>query len=317
MQHYSRPEPAQPVPFRKRISHIFEYLFVLFLLFTVNLIPFRSLHSVSVILVTVLKPLLKSPIRRIRENSSHYLSFSSDREEKKFITENLVHSFRASLEILQAWKFRRKKMVRKYITPAAEAVSVINSDSGVIFAEGHLGNWELPVLFFRSYDYYVHFSAKHLKNPYVDRLLHRIRSFYGGDIVYVEDSGRFLKYLRRKEPIGLVADQDASFEGIFVPFLGKEASTFSGPAMMAYLAKARLVTASCIFKGKGRYEFTVKTVAAPEDMQQFKNRDEAIKKLTLRWVQALEEEVAKAPEQYFWLHRRWKTRPPEENNGQP
>ena len=141
----------------------------------------------------------------------------------------------------------------------------------------------------------------------------KIREGYGGGgAIYLKESEKYVPLLRRKEPIGLVSDQDAGGEGVFVDFLGKQASTHMGPAVLAYLGKARLVVAFCIFQGKGRYNFYARTLYRFAGKSDFASSREAAEKLTQLWVSEMAKEIRKYPEQYFWVHRRWKTRPPAE-----
>ena len=118
------------------------------------------------------------------------------------------------------------------------------------------------------------------------------------------------RLLRKNGVIGIVGDQDARKAGVFVPFFGRPASTHRGPAVFALKLGAPVF--ACVARrlpGPGvRYEVSgqrvpvVRTGDAEADIQA----------LTAELARRLEGEIRKAPEQYFWFHRRWKTRPPAE-----
>jgi Kdo2-lipid IVA lauroyltransferase/acyltransferase len=302
-------------PIGKRISHVFEFMFLMIFFVLINLLPFSALHGVARFFRIILSPLLKSAKKRIRTQVTDVLKITDEAELKTFINHNLDNTIRSFFELMQGWRMRRPRFVRKYveITPETRAI-LAESSEGIVFAEGHFGNWEVPVPAFASLGVKVFFSAQKLSNPYVDAMTHWIRMRYGGGgVVYLKEAEKFIPLLRRKEPIGLVSDQDAGTDGIFVNFLGKPAATHTGPAVLAYLGKARLVFAFCVYQGRGRYRIDCKSLYRFQGKSDFKSSKEAAEILTNRWMHELEAEVRKVPEQYFWAHRRWKTRPPGEH----
>jgi Kdo2-lipid IVA lauroyltransferase/acyltransferase len=311
------PEEIKKFPLKKRISHVLEFGFTMLFFGIINLFPFSALHSVSKFFRILLSPFLNSARRRIRTHVSETLRITDEKELKRFVNNNLDNTIRSFFELMQAWKMKKKKFIDKYVELGDEIHEIVaDRTQGVIFAEGHFGNWEIPVPTFASLGFKVFFSAQRLSNPYVDAWTHRTRIGYGGGgPIYLREAEKFIPLLRRKEPLGLVSDQDAGNDGIFVNFLGRQAATHTGPAVMAYLGKAKLVVAFCIHKGKGRYKFYAKTLYRFKSKSDFASSRDAAEQLTRLWVGELDKEVRKYPEQYFWAHRRWKTRPPEETTG--
>jgi KDO2-lipid IV(A) lauroyltransferase len=310
----SQVEEKKYFPLKKRISHVVEFAFVMLLFGIINLFPFSMLHSVARFFRIVLSPVLNSARRRIRSQVTEILKITDEKELKRFVNNNLDHTIRSFFELMQSWKMRRKGFLIKYVTFGEEALAIAEDRSqGVVFAEGHFGNWEIPIPAYASVGLKIYFAAQKLSNPYVDFMVRKIREGYGGGgAIYLKESEKYVPLLRRKEPIGLVSDQDAGGEGVFVDFLGKQASTHMGPAVLAYLGKARLVVAFCIFQGKGRYNFYARTLYRFAGKSDFASSREAAEKLTQLWVSEMAKEIRKYPEQYFWVHRRWKTRPPAE-----
>ncbi len=310
----SQTDEKKHFPLKKRISHVVEFAFVMLLFVIINLFPFSMLHSVARFFRIALSPLLGSARRRIRSQVSEILAITEEEKLNSFVNNNLDHTIRSFFELMQSWKMKNKRFLRKYVTFGEEALAIAEDRSqGIVFAEGHFGNWEIPIPAYASVGLKIFFAAQKLSNPYVDFMVRKIREGYGGGgAIYLKESEKYVPLLRRKEPIGLVADQDAGGEGVFVNFMGKQASTHMGPAVMAYLGKARLVVAFCIFQGKGRYLFYARTLYRFAGKSDFASSRDAAQQLTQLWVSEMEKEIRKYPEQYFWVHRRWKTRPPSE-----
>lgn len=311
----TKSNPSEPavrrIPLLKRISHIFEFAFVFIVFLFTNLFPFSSLQRLANGMRIVFSPILKSPKKRIRQHAKEILHMADGEKLEAFINVNLTHTIRTTLEIMQSWKLRNPAFVDKYVEFTGESHEVAAyRETGLICIQGHIGNWELPVQAFARHGLHVSFSAQRLSNPMVDAFVHRARSQYGGDqIIYLKESHKIIPLLRAKKPMGLVSDQDARGEGIFLDFMGKQASTHTGPAVLAYLGKARLVFMCGIFLGKGKYRIYSKTIYKFKGKSDFLSSGDAAQKLTELWVKELEAQIQQYPEQYFWVHRRWKTRP--------
>ncbi|MCS6983525.1 MAG: lysophospholipid acyltransferase family protein [Leptospiraceae bacterium] len=287
-----------------------EILFLLPLVVFVNFFPFAWLHGLARFLVFVLNPVLGSLKKRVRENLSFAYPDLQGKERERFIRENLAHNLRVFLEVMQMHKFSSSRFVDRHILYEEEDIKILEvKDRSVIGVEGHYGNWEIAIPFYARHGFRVHFVAKHLSNPYVDRLLHLVRQKYGGQIYYMEESQKLVKLAREGAILGLVADQDAGGEGVFVNYFSRPASTFKGPALLALVGQARLFLATFVYLGKGKYRLKTKLLVDRVKREDYGSVEEAIAKLTDLWVSALEEAVRQNPQQYFWVHRRWKSKP--------
>jgi KDO2-lipid IV(A) lauroyltransferase len=121
-----------------------------------------------------------------------------------------------------------------------------------------------------------------------------------------------LQYMERRGNLGLLADQDAGEKGLFVPFFGKPASTFKSVALLALqyraivmVGYARRLPDDFLNRRWVRYELGCEDII---DAAEFDGPD-AVRELTERYTAALERVVRLSPEQYFWVHRRWKSEP--------
>jgi KDO2-lipid IV(A) lauroyltransferase len=179
------------------------------------------------------------------------------------------------------------------------------SGLGAVIVTGHLGNWEAAGAAVASLGMPLAAVVKRQSNDEFDRLLVDSRRRIGIEPVYMEDSrARLPELIRSGTSVALVADQDAGNRGLFVPFLGRPASTFRGPARLSMSTGAPLFFGSAIREGDG-YR------AILEPVKTDLTGGEAELDLTRKWAQRLEAWVRRYPDQYFWFHRRWKTLPPD------
>ncbi len=196
------------------------------------------------------------------------------------------------------------------IEGAEHIEAVARLGRGGVLVSGHFGNWELLGARVAAEGRPVNFIIKTQHNERVDRLQNEIRRGVGiGTIRAGASIKEMILALRRQEWIGLLADQDAGADGVFCEFLGRQASVFRGAAYLAWKLNCPLITGFIFRQPDGRH-----LVQADPPIEPDRNlpEDEAVRLLTEIHVRRLEAAVRRAPEQYFWVHRRWKTRPPEE-----
>lgn len=193
----------------------------------------------------------------------------------------------------------------------------VPAERGALIVTGHLGNWEVAGALVAALGYPLAAVVKRQRNEAFDAMILASRRRLGIEPVYMEQArSRIPALLRRGVSVALVADQDARDRGLFVPFLGRPASTFRGPARLALDCGAPLVFGAAVRDGAGYmavlervYEPRPGESAGPDADPPAGTGLEAERALTARWVARLEERVRRHPEQYFWFHRRWKTRP--------
>lgn len=186
----------------------------------------------------------------------------------------------------------------------------VHEGTGTVLVAGHLGNWELGGAAFAVRGLPIDAVAQTQANPLFDRDLTAAREGVGMHIIRRGAAGReVLRSLRRARIPALVADQNARHAPVFVDFFGVPAATFRGPALFALRSGAPLMVGICLRTSRHplRYRAVIEEVTVPRtgDLE----RD--VTALTRGWTAVLERWVRHAPEQYFWHHRRWKTRPSE------
>lgn len=179
---------------------------------------------------------------------------------------------------------------------------------GAVVLSGHFGNFELLGMYWTRIAP-VDFVVKRMSNPGVENLIREMRARAGVGVIHTgPEMRRAAAALQNGHWLAMVGDQDAGRRGLFVPFMGRVASTPVGPARLAVQAGVPILMGFAIRLDDGRYRFEVEEPLLPGDP----GDPDAVRHLTSRHVEVLEKWVRTHPHMWFWLHRRWKTRPPGE-----
>ena len=183
---------------------------------------------------------------------------------------------------------------------------------GVLVLTGHLGAWELSSFYHSLVGYPMGLVIRRLDNPLVDALVNRIRCLHGNKVLHKDDFARgLITAMRAGESVGILMDTNMTPpQGVFVDFFGKAACTASGLARVALKTGAAVVPGFLLWEADqvsgGRYvlHFAEQIEIAPTEDQ-----EADIVALTQRCTSVIESWVRRYPDQWLWIHRRWKTRP--------
>jgi len=182
---------------------------------------------------------------------------------------------------------------------------------GVLFATAHLGNWELSAFAHALMAAPLHVVVRPLDNPRIDAVVERYRTLSGNRLIGKKEYARgILKALSANQAVGILVDQNASLEeGVFVDFFGVPACAGSGFAKLAAHSGAAVIPGFALWHAEeGRYVLHFyPAIEITGDVQ----RD------TQALHRKLEEVIRACPDQWLWIHRRWKTRPPDEGGRPP
>ncbi len=186
----------------------------------------------------------------------------------------------------------------------------ISGKRGLIVLTAHYGNFELLPLAHTIYGYRLAMVHRPLRNPLVDLQVRRGRTRFGAEVVERKQAGRaVLKYLRDQRQVAVALDLDVR-EGVFVDFFGMKASTSDAIARIAVATKAPVVPAFMVREGHStRHRITILPAM---EIVSAGNREENVRENTQRMTDVIEMMIRRHPEQWNWIHRRWKTRPPGE-----
>lgn len=182
---------------------------------------------------------------------------------------------------------------------------------GVMIVTAHFGNWEMIAAYFGLSGNTMEIVARDLDNPTVDEFVRWVRTRSGNRVVSKNRAmRRLLRALSGNGIIGILLDQNvASNEGVFVDFFGTPACTNKGPALIVAASGAAIVP-TFIVRENGRHRLVFLPEVEPGSTGD-KTKDAIV--TTARCTKVIEEMIRKYPDHWFWVHRRWKTRPPEES----
>jgi KDO2-lipid IV(A) lauroyltransferase len=181
----------------------------------------------------------------------------------------------------------------------------LDEGKGVIAVIGHLGNWELGGLAVTKAGWPLNSLARPVENPWLDRYLNRFRTSTGQEIISKYRAlGSMIRVLQRNEILVIQIDQDARHSGVYVDFFGRPASTQRGPAILSLKYGSPIVIAEVFRDAGGVHRVVLHDPIRPDD---FRSRSDPVKALTQAISDRFEDCVRRHPEQWFWVHDRWKT----------
>ncbi len=181
---------------------------------------------------------------------------------------------------------------------------VFSCGKGALMLTAHFGNWELFAQAFRtSTGIPLHIIMKPQANKFVDERVNQWRTRLGNRIIPMDSIREMLRLLRENKAVGIVADQTAAKESISVPFFGREVPTYEGPAVLSLKTNTPLVAGFSVRQEDGTYKAWFEEIPS-SDLTQFSPRNVA--ELTRRHVALTESVIRQHPEQWMWMHKRWK-----------
>jgi KDO2-lipid IV(A) lauroyltransferase len=195
---------------------------------------------------------------------------------------------------------------------------------GVLIVTGHLGAWELSSFWHSLMGYPMSMVIRRLDNPRVDTLVNGIRCLHGNRVLHKDDFARgLLSAMRQGDTVGILMDTNMTPpQGVFVPFFGIPACTASGLARVALRTGAAVLPGFLVRNpefdsqhaadspaGQGSCEYILRF--GPElPLVRTGDNEQDIVENTARFTAVIEETIRQYPDQWLWVHRRWKTRPP-------
>ena len=255
--------------------------------------------------------LLDRAIPRLRRVACRNLSFAMPETSDARRAEIVDGVFRSIARVLVAFaKFPsiRRDNVERWIRYEGfeHFEEALRRGRGVLFATAHLGNWELSAYAHALLSAPMSVVVRPLDNPLIDRLVERRRALSGNRLLSKKDYARgILKALAANQAVGILIDQNASGEdGAFVDFFGVPASAGTGFAKLAARTGAAVIPGFALWSAEERRY--VLRFYPPVEMSGDAARD------TQALQAVLEAVIRQYPDQWLWIHRRWKTRPPGE-----
>jgi KDO2-lipid IV(A) lauroyltransferase len=180
---------------------------------------------------------------------------------------------------------------------------------GVLVLTGHLGAWELSSFYHSLMGYPMSLVIRRLDNPLVDGFVNGIRSMHGNRVIHKDDFARgLLTAMHRGETVGILMDTNMTPpQGVFVPYFGVEACTATAMARVALKTNAAVLPGFLVWEAaEGRY---VLRFGQELELVRTGDAETDIVANTALFTATIEAYVRRYPEQWLWVHRRWKTRP--------
>lgn len=220
-------------------------------------------------------------------------------------------------EVSQFSKYSREKMTSLVDFELDEYTQTLydrikGERRGLVITTGHLGNWEMLVQTFAVWHEPMSYLARPIDNPLIEELTVAMRTRFGNRPLNKTNSARTaIKLLREGEIVGVLADVNAHpREGVFVPFFGVEACTTAGPATLAIRTNSLLFPIFCVYDHAAKkYKIVHGEIIEPANTG---DREGDIVATTAAYTAEIEKIIRQYPDQWLWIHKRWKTRPPGE-----
>jgi len=302
-----------------------------------DLLAYALLKS-AFLLVSLLPPTLAYSLAR----PCGSLLYFAGRRRRHIALRNLDIGFRSSLSLHAKKRIAHQAFQHAMVNLAGVAVRerwvrhpelrffdisqeendllVKSHGQGLVLLSAHVGDWEMGHHYLSLRGIPVAAVAREITNPYLDREVVRLRSQRGARVIRKRGALMELRRaLRRGEAVGIVPDQNCPTREHFFEFFGVPASTYTEFARVISRTDARVLFVACVRKGyRFRFRCIVRDLrenlpgehlrdAAEGDGAEAVGRSEHL--IVRRYLDALEELVRAHPEQYLWIHRRWKSRP--------
>ncbi len=198
------------------------------------------------------------------------------------------------------------------------AMDMFHAREPMLLVTGHFGNWEAGGFFFTLEGHAVAATARPIDNPLINNWLLGIRRSHGLNIIEKWDNAdvKILKALESREAVTFIADQNGGERGVFVPFFGRLASTSKIVALLAMNMKVPIICGygRRIEENGLKYEIAPTDIIRPED---WADCPDPLFYITARYVAVIEKMIREHPDDYMWMHRRWRSRPRFELQGKP
>jgi KDO2-lipid IV(A) lauroyltransferase len=311
----SAPPASPPEPHRRKRSafrHQLEYLAALALLRFLGVLPHRLARGLCGLLAAASYGLWPR-LRKVGMFNLRLAFPDWNDERRRQVLRGLFRSFgRMLADFAHFPRWNRGNIESLIIYDGFENYARAHEEGkGMLFLTAHFGNWELGSFAHGVYGYPCNFIVRELDNPRLDALINRYRCLSGGRAIEKRESARdVLRAFQRGEAVGILSDQNVlAGEGVFVDFFGRLASTTTGPARLARKTGVPIVLGLVIWDEKlGKYRLRFD----PVEWIKRADPEEEIRANTANFTRLIEEYVRHYPEQWLWVHRRWKTRPPGE-----
>ncbi|MEW6433611.1 MAG: lysophospholipid acyltransferase family protein [Myxococcota bacterium] len=295
---------------RKRLKRAVRYVFVRALVGLLGLLPLRLASGLGAVVGRLSYALARRERRKALASLERAFPEKSPAEREALARACFAHLGRMALELVCVKQLDRR--VDEWVdwTPESRAAfdAALARKKGVVFVTGHVGNWELLARRAGLAGYPVFTIAREASDPRTTALIERFRTSGGVRPIWrgrPSAAKEMLRALKNGAFLGLLIDQDTKVQSVWVPFFGHLAKTPRAAADLALRTGAAVLTGFCHRVAPHRYRIVMREVPLPPG-----DSDAAVTDLTATLTKAIEDAIREHPEQWVWMHERWKS-PPE------
>jgi len=297
----------------RRLRHQALYLVLRSLFAIGHTLPLRVTQALGASLSAAVHILAVTDRRRAAAHVQIAFPELKEEEGRRLVRRSARHLGHNLGEVVWLWGADPKEVEAVCSLSGAQHLTrALEAGRGAIIVTGHCGNWELLNARLGVAGFPMTVAVREVDDPRIDRLATALRARFGADVVPrgATAGRRLVAALARNRVDGLLIDQDIKdIPGVFVPFFGRPAWTPSGAATLALRLNCPVFPGFIHRLPDGRHHAEVHP-ALPEPTAS--EHDDRVQELTAAATAAIETQIRSHPEQWVWIHRRWKTRPADE-----
>ena len=281
------------------------YHLVRFLSFIACLLPGSFCDAFGRILALALWPFLPARRKKLAVSQVAMCLGTDEEESKRIAKESAVRFGPMFFEILRFPVIMRRMADYVEIEGAEHLREVLSQGKGAVIATGHTGNWELMGGALSQAGFPIIGVAMRQRDAAMDRFINEYRRLVGMHIIYKNDVREMFRMMKEGWVVGLLADQDTNrHDGIVLVFLGRRTNCVPGPATMARSAGIGIIPGYITRKKDGTHKIILH---APIEVPRTKDKRADIRAAQQAVNRVLEQHIREHPEEWFWLHDRWKS----------
>ncbi|MBN1895473.1 lysophospholipid acyltransferase family protein [bacterium] len=295
-------------PKRKALRYSLETSLLLACMLAVNLMSHETALKIADAAGWILFHVLKIRRRVTLDNIAWAFPDRSEKARREIALGAYRNMCRTAFEFILFPQMKLEHLISRSSFRGKELLDeALAEGRGAVLLTGHFGNWEWFGGYLSRMGYPVSFLVKEQHNKATDRIMNRIRAQSGAEIIYLGMAVReVLRALRRNRFVAIVGDQDAGPGGIMVDFFGRPTSTAQGAALFSLKTGAPVLFGYGIRTRNGRHAFFGERLKIGRETG---TGPEAVRPLLQAYSARLESAIRAHPEQWFWMHRRWKSSP--------
>jgi len=294
----------------KRLLFLRPVQFLLYLalravVMVVHMFPYRMAREIGRVVGRVLYAVDRKHANIAAKNLHRSRGVCPPDEVPAFILRIYQHFAQSLVEVLMMSRLLERHEFMKVVHLRTENFDrCVNEGRGAIVVVGHQGNWEMIGVACTLAGYPVHSLMRPIDNPWIDAYLRHFRTLTGQTMIPRDRAlGEMIRVLQRKKFLIVQVDQDARESGVYVNFFGRPASTHRAAATLALKYNVPIVLANMYREGAINHC----VISDPFYPDAFRDQPDPVKAITQAITDLLEEYIRQHPEQWFWIHDRWKT----------